>query len=183
MPKKLKQTKSLIPSERILNGILFIRGKKVMLDKDLAHLYQVETRVLIQAVKRNMERFPNDFMFQLTKEEFENLIFQFGKSNLMSQFVISSHGGTRKLPYAFTEQGVAMLSSVLNSKRAILVNIQIIRTFTKLRELLATNTKLRIKIEKMKKKYNYQLKRKSHNCLKKGRKPFRLCLGLKSPKK
>src|SRR3989338_7741876 len=149
MPKKLKQTKSLIPSERILNGILFIRGKKVMLDKDLAHLYQVETRVLIQAVKRNMERFPNDFMFQLTKEEFENLIFQ---------FVISSHGGTRKLPYAFTEQGVAMLSSVLNSKRAILVNIQIIRTFTKLRELLATNTKLRIKIEKMEKKYNYQLK-------------------------
>src|SRR3990167_8055506 len=125
MPKKLKQTKSLIPSERILNGILFIRGKKVMLDKDLAHLYQVETRVLIQAVKRNMERFPNDFMFQLTKEEFENLI---------SQFVTSSHGGTRKLPYAFTEQGVAMLSSVLNSKRAILVNIQIIRTFTKLRE-------------------------------------------------
>src|SRR3989304_1312528 len=89
MPKKLKQTKSLIPSERILNGILFIRGKKVMLDKDLAHLYQVETRVLIQAVKRNMERFPNDFMFQLTKEEFENLIFQFGTSNLMSQFVIS----------------------------------------------------------------------------------------------
>ncbi|MBI3305742.1 ORF6N domain-containing protein [Candidatus Nomurabacteria bacterium] len=124
---------SLIPSERILSGILFIRGKKVMLDRDLAELYQVETRVLIQAVKRNRERFPPDFMFQLNKKELAEFSrYQIDALNLISQIVISSHGGTRKLPYAFTEQGVAMLSSVLNSERAILVNIQIIRTFTKL---------------------------------------------------
>ncbi|MDP2788698.1 MAG: ORF6N domain-containing protein [bacterium] len=149
---------SLIPGKRILSGILFIRGKKVMTDRDLAELYRVETRVLIQSVKRNIERFPPDFMFQLTKEEFRNLKFYFGTSNLTSQIVISSHGGTRKLPYVFTEQGVAMLSSVLGSKRAIMVNIQIIRTFTQLRELLATNTKLRIKIENMEKKYDSRLR-------------------------
>jgi len=156
-----QQKNSLLPSEKILSEILFIRGKKVMLDKDLAELYQVETKNLNKAVKRNMERFPNDFMFQLNREEFENLRFQFGTLNLRSQIVTSSlgHGKHRKyLPYAFTEQGVAMLSSVLNSKRAILVNIQIIRTFTKLRELLATNTKLRIKVEKMEQKYDFQLK-------------------------
>jgi len=153
-----KNTISLIPSERILSEILFIRGKKVMLDRDLAKLYGVETRVLIQAVKRNRERFPFDFMFQLTKKEFDSLRYQFVTLNLISQSVISSYGGTRKLPYVFTEQGVAMLSSVLNSERAIQVNIQIIKTFTKLRELLATNTKLRIKIEKMEKKYDTQLR-------------------------
>jgi hypothetical protein len=150
---------SLIPSDRILSEILFVRGKKVMLDKNLAELYQVETGALNRAVKRNIERFPADFMFQLTKNEAQNLICQFGTSNLISQFVISSHGGTRKLPYAFTEQGVAMLSSVLNSKRAIMVNIQIIRIFTQLRELLATNTKFRTKIESMEKKYDSQLKK------------------------
>jgi hypothetical protein len=107
MTEKLKQKNSLIPSERIINSILLIRNIKVMIDRDLAELYQVETRVLIQAVKRNLERFPNDFMFQLTKEEFENLRFHFGASNLISQFVISSYGGTRKLPYVFTEQGIA----------------------------------------------------------------------------
>jgi len=149
---------SLIPSERILSEILFIRGKKTMLDKDLAELYQVETKNLNKAVKRNIERFPADFMFQLTKEEFKNLRFHFGTSSLVSQFVIPSHGGTRKLPYVFTEQGVAMLSSVLNSERAIQVNIQIIRTFTQLRELLATNTKLRIKIENIEKKYDSKLR-------------------------
>ena len=104
-----------------------------MLDSDLAKLYEVETRVLNQAVKRNMERFPDDFMFQLTKEETENL---------RSQFVISSWGGTRKLPYAFTEQGVAMLSGVLKSKRAIQVNIQIMRTFVKLRQWALDNKEL-----------------------------------------
>ena len=162
MTKKLKQPKSLIPSEKILNEILFIRGKKVMLDKNLAELYQVEIKVLNQAVKRNIERFPSDFMFQLTKEEFKNLIFHFGTSSIRSQFVTLSlgHGQHRKyLPYAFTEQGVAMLSSVLNSKRAILVNIQIIRTFTKLRELLATNKELREKVESMERKYDGQLKK------------------------
>src|SRR3989338_10937647 len=157
MTEKL-QKNSLMPSEKILSEILFIRGKKVMLDKDLALLYQVETGSLNRAVKRNLERFPSDFMFQLTKSELQNLRYQFGISNLISQSVTSSRGGRRYLPYAFTEQGVAILSSILNSERAILVNIQIIRTFTKLRELLATNTKLRIKIEKMEKKYNYQLK-------------------------
>lgn len=170
MTEKLQKTNSLIPSERILNEILFIRGKKVMLDKDLALLYQVETRVLIQAVKRNRKRFPSDFMFQVTKEEFENLRFQFGTPNLISQSVTSSSRSQivtlnkgrghniKYLPYAFTEQGVAMLSSVLNSERAILVNIQIIRTFTKLRELLTTHTELRVKIENMEKKYDSQLK-------------------------
>ena len=157
-----KQIKiSLIPSERILSGILFVRGKKVMMDRDLAELYGVKTKVLNQAVKRNLERFPTDFMFQLTKKELENLICQFGTSSIRSQIVTLSlgHGQHRKyLPYAFTEQGVAMLSSVLNSQRAIMMNIQIIRTFTQLRELLATNTKLRIKIEKMEKKYDNQLR-------------------------
>ena len=108
--------------------IFTLRGKKIMLDEDLAGLYQVETRVLNQAVQRNIERFPNDFMYQLNKEEYENL---------KSQFVISSfkeHGGRRKLPYAFTENGVYMLSAVLKSQVAIEVSIEIMRTFTKLRE-------------------------------------------------
>ena len=126
-----------------------IRGKKVMIDQDLAVLYSVETKILIQAVKRNIKRFPEDFMFQLTKTEF---------INLRSQIVTSSWGGRRYSPYAFTEQGVAMLSSVLNSERAIQVNIQIIRTFTQLRELLSTHKDLREKIENMEKKYDKQLR-------------------------
>ena len=115
----------LLKQQEVENNIFLIRDKQVMLDKDLAELYQVETRVLNQAVKRNIERFPSDFMFQLTKEEFENL---------KSQFVISSynHGGIRKLPYTFTEQGVSMLASVLKSKIAIDVSIQIIRIFKKI---------------------------------------------------
>jgi phage regulator Rha-like protein len=139
----------IVPQEVIENKILFLRGKKVMLDKDLAMLYGVTTGNLNKAVIRNLERFPEDFMFQLTSEEFTNLKFHFG---------ISSWGGTRKLPYAFTENGVAMLSSVLNSKRAIQVNIQIIRTFTKLREMLLTHKDLQQKIEEMEKKYDYQFK-------------------------
>lgn len=173
MTETLKQKNSLIPSERILSEIFFIRGKKVMLDKNLAELYQVETKTLNQAVKRNIERFPMDFMFQLTKKEFESLRFQFGTldtSNLMfqnrtpnlrSQIVTLSlkHGQHRKyLPYVFTEHGVAMLSSVLKSERAIMVNIQIIRTFIKLKEFLATNKELRDKVENMEKKYNSQFK-------------------------
>ncbi len=118
---------------QIQNLIHEIRGQKVMLDSDLAMLYEVETRVLNQAVKRNIERFPKDFMFQLTKQEFENLI---------SQNVTSSWGGTRKPPYAFTEQGVAMLSSVLKSKKAIEINIQIMRTFIKLRQFALENKEL-----------------------------------------
>jgi hypothetical protein len=137
----------LIPSERIINKIYIIRNRKVMLDRDLAELYGVKTMVLNQAVKRNMKRFPEDFMFQLTKKEMENWI---------SQIVISKSErmGLRKLPYVFTEQGVAMLSSVLNSNRAIQVNIQIIRTFTRIRELLVTNEALHHKIMEMEKKYD-----------------------------
>ena len=141
----------LIPQEIIENKILFLRGKKVMLDRDIALLYGVETRMLNQAVKRNLKRFPQDFMFQLTKEEMKNWT---------SQIVISNKDkmGLRKRPYAFTENGVAMLSSVLSSERAIEVNIQIMRTFTRLREMLLTHKDLQRKIEEMEKKYDYQFK-------------------------
>lgn len=118
---------------QIQNLIYEIRGHKVMLDSDLASLYEVETRALNQAVKRNIERFPKDFMFQLTKDEFENLI---------SQNVTSRWGGVRKLPYAFTEQGVAMLSGILKSRRAIETNIQIMRTFVKMRQWAIENKEL-----------------------------------------
>ena len=121
-----------------------------MLSTHLAELYDVEVRSLIQAVKRNKDRFPDDFMFQLTNNEFENL---------KSQFVISSWGGIRRAsPYAFTEQGVAMLSSVLNSKKAIQVNIQIMRTFMKLRELAITHKDLRIRVDELEKKYDQQFR-------------------------
>ncbi|MBI4114829.1 MAG: ORF6N domain-containing protein [Candidatus Niyogibacteria bacterium] len=141
----------VVPTERIAGQIFWIRGKKVMLDRDLAELYGVQTKALKQAVRRNKERFPEDFMFELSKAEFENW---------RSQFVTSKADkkGLRYTPMAFTEQGVAMLSSVLHSKRAILVNIQIIRTFVKLRELLATNESLRKKIETMERKYDQKFK-------------------------
>lgn len=124
----------------IVEKIYIIRGMKVMLDRDLADMYAVQTRDLNKAVKRNMSRFPEDFMFQLTKDEASNLMFQIGTS---------SWGGTRKLPFAFTEQGVAMLSSVLRSERAIQVNIQIIRVYTKMKQLLLDNKELWLKIEKI----------------------------------
>jgi hypothetical protein len=133
----------IISDQQVMNKIYLIRERKVMLDEDLAELYQVETKVLNQAVKRNIDRFPPDFMFQLSVNEFKNL---------KSQFVTSSWGGRRKLPYAFTEQGVAMLSSVLNSETAIRVNIQIIRVFTKMRELLLTNKEILLQLEKIEKK-------------------------------
>jgi hypothetical protein len=120
-----------------------------MLDSDLAELYQVETKVLNQQVKRNIKRFPEDFMFQLTEQEFHNL---------KSQIVTSSWGGKRKLPYVFTEQGVAMLSGILNSDRAIAVNIQIMRIFTRIRQMLADNTDLRLDIEKIKNKLDNHYK-------------------------
>lgn len=141
--------KELILTERIESMIFQVRGKKIMLDSELALLYGVETKVLIQAVKRNKDRFPEDFMFQLTKEEF---------ISLRSQIVTSNRGGRRYLPYAFTEQGVAMLSSVLNSNRAILVNIQIIRAFVNLRRIGLTYVELKRKIEAMEKKYDIQFK-------------------------
>lgn len=139
-----------IASERIISKIYIIRNKKVMLDKDLAEIYGVEKRVLNQAVRRNIKRFPEDFMFELSKNEVENL---------KSQIVISSWGGARKGFIAFTEQGVAMLASVLNSDRAINVNIQIIRTFVKIRELLATNELLQRKIMEMENKYDSKIKK------------------------
>ena len=141
--------KNLIPQEIIENKIFLIREKKVMLDMDLAKLYGVETRTLNQAVKRNLYRFPAEFMFQLSKDEFENL---------KSHFVISSWGGIRKSPYVFTEYGVAMLSSVLNSEKAIQVNIQIIKTFVRLREIIISNKELRQKIEGMEKKNEQRFK-------------------------
>ncbi|MEI6832031.1 MAG: ORF6N domain-containing protein [Candidatus Omnitrophota bacterium] len=129
----------IVRQDIIEKKIFLIRGLNVMLDRDLAELYGAQTKVFIQAVKRNKDRFPDDFMFRLTKKEFENLRFHFGISNLRSQIVTSSWGGRRYLPYAFTEQGVAMLSSVLNSKRAIQVNIGIMRIFVNIRKLVSTN--------------------------------------------
>lgn len=131
-----------IQEELISSKIYIIRDQKIMLDKDLALLYQVETKYLNKAVKRNLKRFPIDFMFQLTEDEIKILMFQFGTS---------SWGGTRKPPYAFTEQGVAMLSGILTSDRAIEVNIQIMRIFTKLRKIYLDTTELRLEIEKVKK--------------------------------
>ncbi|MFH1038765.1 MAG: ORF6N domain-containing protein [PVC group bacterium] len=140
----------LIPAERIEQAIFWLRGQKVMLSTYLAELYQVEPRSLIQAVKRNIERFPDDFMFQLTDEEF---------LNLKSQIVISSWGGLRRAnPYAFTEQGVAMLSSVLRSKRAIQVNIEIMRAFVRLQRLIKSHAVLERKIGEMEKKYDAQFR-------------------------
>lgn len=142
MLKKNTNTGLAVPIERIESQIYLIRGEKVMLDTDLAALYQVLTKNLNKAVNRNLDRFPEDFMFQLTKEEFDNLRFQFGTSS-------SGYGGRRYLPYAFTELGVAMLSSVLNSQRAVQMNILIMRAFVKLRELIASHKDLADRIEKL----------------------------------
>lgn len=142
-----KEHLMIVPEEVVIHKIYFIRNQKVMLDKDLAELYQVETRRLNEQVKRNLKRFPDDFMFQLTTSEFENL---------KSQIATSSWGGARKLPLVFTEQGVAMLSGILSSDRAIAVNIQIMRVFTKVRNMLTDNTELRLEIEKIKKKLHNQ---------------------------
>lgn len=134
-----------IPDEIVMNKIYVIKNQKVILDRDLAELYGVETKVLKQAVKRNLNRFLDDFMFELTKEELMNWRSQFGTSN-------SDKMGLRYLPFAFTEQGVAMLSSVLNSEKAISVNIQIIRIFTRIRQMLSDNTELRLGLEELRKK-------------------------------
>jgi len=131
---------NIVSVDLVASRILEIRGKKVMLDSDLAKLYGVETKVLLQAVKRNLNRFPDDFMYQLTRQEV---------MNLRSQFVTSSYGGRRYLPYVFTQEGVAMLSSVLNSKRAIQVNILIMRAFVKLRDILSRNKELSVKLEEL----------------------------------
>jgi hypothetical protein len=142
---------SEIPPEHIQRRILFFRGQKVMLDVDLADLYGVPTKSLNLAVKRNVERFPADFMFQLTKAEASSLRFQFETSKKL-------RGGRRYLPYAFTEQGVAMLSSVLRSKRAVMVNLGIMRAFVKLRQMLASSRSLARKLAEMEKRYDAQFK-------------------------
>lgn len=144
MNMKKKEIISVIAEEIIINKIYYIRGLKVMLDADLAELYNVETRTLKQAVRRNAERFPEDFMFELTNEE---------NQQLKAQIVVLSRGQHSKyLPFVFTEQGVSMLSSVLNSENAIRVNIQIMRTFTRIRQMLTDNTEIRLDIEKLKTK-------------------------------
>lgn len=139
---------SLVPVERVQQSILFMRKEKVILDADLAELYGVETKALTRAVKRNLERFPHDFMFQLSKEEFEHLRHHFGTS--------SQWGGRRYPPYAFTEQGVAMLSSVLRSTRAVQVNIEIMRTFVQLRKESTVNKSLSRRLSKLEQKYDKQ---------------------------
>jgi hypothetical protein len=144
---KRKQV-ALIPAERIERSILLIRGQKVLLDMDLAVLYGVQTRALVQAVKRNIGRFPGDFMFQLSTREL---------ADWRSQFVTSNPGakmGLRRPPYAFTEQGVAMLSSVLRSDRAVAVNIEIMRAFVRLRELMASHADLARRLDELEKKYD-----------------------------
>ncbi len=141
---------ALVPQERIVGSILLVRGHKIMLDSTLAELYGVDTRALVQAVKRNLTRFPSDFMFQLTKAEFDDL---------RSQSVISSAwGGRRTRPYAFTEQGVAMLSSVLRSKRAVEVNVEIMRAFVRLRELVAGHADLVRRLDELEKGYDRQFR-------------------------
>lgn len=145
--KVLKGTE-IIPVGLISENIYFLRDARVMLDMDLARLYVVTTANLNKAVRRNLHRFPEDFMFQINKSELDGLIFQSGISKP------AGRGGSRHLPYAFTEQGVAMLSSVLRSERAVTVNIAIMRAFVQLREMLATNQQLRRKVEEMEKRYD-----------------------------
>ena len=147
-----KTNLSLIPAEKIEGAILLIRGQKVILDRDLAALYGVETRVLVQAVKRNLRRFPHDFMFQLSRDELEKWRSHFVISNPSARMAL------RRQPYAFTEQGVAMLSSVLHSGRAVDVNIEIMRAFVRLRRILSTHADLARKLKAIEKKYDAQFK-------------------------
>ncbi|KRT16785.1 DNA-binding protein [Pedobacter ginsenosidimutans] len=142
-----KQVLPIIPDNIVVNKIYELRGLKVMLDSDLAELYGVETKRLNEQVGRNPDRFPEDFMFQLTDEEW---------LNLKSQIATSSWGGRRKLPFVFTEHGILMLSSVLNSRQAIQVNIQIVRIFTRIRQFIVDNGELKLEIEEIKQKVSNQ---------------------------
>jgi ORF6N domain len=149
LPTVKESAKGVVPRERIEHAIYLIRSEKVMLSHDLASLYGVTTAALVQAVKRNPERFPDDFMFQLSDAEFANLI---------SQTVTSSWGGHRKPPYAFTEQGVAMLSGVLRSERAVAANVEIMRTFVRLRRLLLSQEEMARKLSVLERRYDHQFK-------------------------
>ncbi|MEA3494028.1 MAG: ORF6N domain-containing protein [Candidatus Margulisiibacteriota bacterium] len=144
---------NLIPAESIESKIFLIRGEKVLLDKDIAELYGIDVKILNQAVSRNLSRFPHDFAFRLTKREHKNLMFQIGTSNLKSQIVTSSWGGARKLSRVFTEQGISMLSSVLRNKKAIQVNILIMRTFVKIRKYLSSHADLANKLKELEQNY------------------------------
>jgi len=147
----MEKPRAVVPESRIARHIAFVRGHKVMLDQDLAVLYGVSTTRLNEQVRRNSERFPSDFMFQLTSEEAENLRSLFATSSWR-------HGSRRFLPLAFTEQGVAMLSGVLNSRRAVRVNVEIMRTFVKLRQILSSHAELARKLEELEKKYDSQFR-------------------------
>jgi phage regulator Rha-like protein len=144
--------KELIPLERIEKRIILLRGQKVILDRDLAELYEVQTSILKRAVKRNIERFPDDFMFVINNQELTTLRCQFGTSKT------DPRGGTRYNPMVFTEQGVAMLSSVLNNRRAVQMNITIMRAFVRLRHILASHTELARKLDELEKKYDEQFR-------------------------
>lgn len=143
-------TEALLPVERIEAVILLLRGERVILDTDIAALYGIETKTLVRAVKRNLDRFPHDFMFQLTSEEVKSLRYQFGTSN--------TRGGRRYLPYAFTEQGVAMLSGVLRSEQAVKVNVEIMRAFVRLRRILSEHADLARKLDDLEQRYDEQFR-------------------------
>ncbi|HYU31569.1 MAG TPA: ORF6N domain-containing protein [Thermoanaerobaculia bacterium] len=145
----MEQVQALVPTEVVESIIIVLRGEKVILDRNIARLYEVETKMLVRAVKRNLGRFPEDFMFQLTEEETQNLRCQIGTS---------SWGGSRYRPYAFTEQGVAMLSGVLRSERAVQVNVEIMRTFVRLRRMAASREDLARKIEALEERYDGQFR-------------------------
>lgn len=169
----MSKNESLLPLETIERKIYVIRGERVMLDSDLAAIYGVETKMFTRAVKRNIDRFPDDFMFQLTNEEFESLKFQIGMSKndplrrqigasneegLMLQIATSNRGGRRYLPFVFTEHGALMAANVLKSQRAVDASVQVVRAFVKMRNMLASNAELSKKIESLEKKYDAQFK-------------------------
>ena len=155
----MSKSAAAIPIERIERTILLVRGEKVILDADLARLYGVTAKRLNEQVRRNRERFPEDFMFQLTKEEFAELKSEFGAPNLRSQIATSrSHGGRRYLPYAFTEHGAIMAANVLNSERAVRASVEVVRAFVRLRQMLASNAEMARKLEELEKKYDRQFK-------------------------
>lgn len=147
----MSKSLATIPVERVEQAILVIRGEKVILDADLAALYGVSTTRLNEQVKRNLDRFPKDFAFRLTKDEFDNLISHFAISS-------SKHGGRRKLPLVFTEHGAIMAANVLNSKRAVATSVQVVRAFVRLRQILASNAELARRLEELEKKYDAQFK-------------------------
>lgn len=152
MPRNERRTEvALVSPDRVERSILWIRGDKVLLDEDLAEMYGVETKTLVRQVKRNLDRFPDDFLFQLTAKEWDSLRCQIGTSN-------AGRGGRRYAPFVFTEQGIAMLSSVLHSPRAVQVNIEIMRAFVRLRQMMSSHADLARKLEALEQKYDSQFK-------------------------